>query len=151
MKSVFVTFSLVLIFNCSGVEAGEDWGQMLLWVDKYPSNKIAPNGFSLLTQPQLQHSLRKILSKAEIAALARYDVETPVHKIGEYLIVNKCLPHNCPADMAMVVIDVKNEKLWVGFFSRQLGRVSTRWYGMEDDYSILPDDIKKEFLSRHGD
>lgn len=148
---IFGKFLLVVVFSCIAAEAAEEWGHMLLWVDKYPSDKIASNSFSLLAQPPLKSSLRKILPKAEIAALNRYDVEAPVHKVGEYLIINKCLPHNCPSDMAMLIIDVKNEKLWVGFFSREEESVSTRWYGTNDDYSVLPDEIKKEFLSRHGD
>jgi len=144
------TFLFLLLLGCTTAEAADGWAPMLSWVGKYPSDRLGKSA-GLLDQPPIKGGLKKLLPKGEIAALARFAVEAPVRRIDDYIVVNKCLPHNCPSDMAVVVIDAKNEKLWAGFFTRELGRVSTRWYGSADDYSVLPDEIKKEFLSRHGD
>jgi hypothetical protein len=141
----------ILPFLCASAFGGEDWSYVLPWVDKYPSDKLGPRSSGLLDQPEIRGILSKLLPKAESAELAKYDTEAPVTKFGNYVIINKCLPHNCPAAMAMLVIDVTGKKLWVGLFSRKDQGASTRWYGNADDYSKLPDEIKKEFLSRHGD
>ncbi len=92
----------------------------------------------MLEQANVKATLKAILPKAEQAMLARLDVEAPVTEVAGYLIVDKCMPHNCPADFAVLVIDVSHQKLWAGFFTRQEQRVATRWYGNADDYSSLP-------------
>jgi len=150
MKRIKILFAIFMMQEGAAQAAGS-WEMLLSWVGKYPSEQIGGSGSVLLGQPPIKDGLRKLLPKAEIQTLAKFAVEAPVRKVGDYLVVNKCLPHNCPSDMAVLVIDVKSEKLWAGFFSREEGRVSTRWYGASDDYSVLPDEIKKDFLSRHGD
>ena len=128
-----------------------DWSAVTSWVGKYPSEAAGKNSQSLLAQPIIAMALRKILPKAELTSLKIFKVEIPVRVIDGLVVVNKCLPHNCPADMATVVIDVGNRRLWAGFFSREEGHVSTRWYGMDDDYSVLPASVKSDFQARHGD
>lgn len=141
----------LLLIGCTAVQAAGDWTPLLAWVGKYPSDRIAQHSGNLLSQLVIRNELKKLLPEAEISALARYDVETPIKKHGEYLVVNKCMPHNCPAEMAMIVVDVKSQMMWAGFFSRAGSVVSTRWYGSANDYSTLPDEIKNEFLALHGD
>ena len=148
-KWIFI-LPLLIITPGYAVDDGAGWDTLASWAGKYPSAKER-NKLPLLDQPPIKAGLRNILPKPELAALARFKVEAPVTKIEEFFIVDKCLPHNCPADMATVVIDIKNRRLWVGFFSREEKRVSTRWYGMSDDYSVLPESIRKDFLARHGD
>lgn len=147
-------WTLIFLLLFSGIthaaETHNDLSVAKSWIGKYPSALVGNNKIGLLKQPPIKTVLNRILPKAEIAALGKFSSETPVRQMGDFLIVNKCLPHNCPSDMAAVVIDIKNDKLWVGFFSREEARVSTRWYGMSDDYAVLPDDVKQDFLSRHG-
>ena len=80
-----------------------------------------------------------------------YDTETPIKMIDNFMLINKCKPHNCPSELAMIVIDLQKKRVWAGFFSREAGHVSTRWYSNSDDYSVLPSAIKQEFLTKHGD
>ena len=141
---------LLIITSGYAADNGANWDALTSWIGKAPSTK-GGNKLSLLDQPTIKAALKDILPKSEFASLAKFKVEAPVTKVEEFLIVDKCLPHNCPADMATVVIDIKNKRLWVGFFSREEKRVTTRWYGMSDDYSVLPESIKKDFLARHGD
>jgi len=39
--------------------------------------------------------------------------------------------------------------IWAAFYTREEGRVSTRWYGT-DDYSVLPAEIRNEFSMNHS-
>lgn len=142
---------LVTVLACGSARAADAWSHLTDWDGKYPSDQVGATKAGLLEQPALRAALKKLLPRAEAGTLAKLDVEAPVKKSGDYLLVNKCRPNNCAADMALIVIDLKTQKLWAGFFSREDGRASTRWYGSADDYSVLPEDIRKEFLSRHGD
>ncbi len=148
----------ILILTLFTVAAGNaaaignfEWRDASLWIGKYPSATAGGNKMPLLDQPLIRAILKKTLPKEELAALGRFKVEVPVREMEGFIVVNKCLPHNCPADNATVVIDVLNQRIWVGLFSREEARVSTRWYSIADDYSVLPDSIKKDFLARHGD
>jgi hypothetical protein len=120
----------------------------LQWVDKYPSDKLGTNGTGLLDQPLFKRVLHRVLPKAEAATLTKLTVESVVQQMGDYMVVHKCLAHNCPSEMAVVIVDVKKQQLWVGLFSREAQRTSTRWYGTAGDYFALPEEIKKDFLQR---
>ncbi len=129
------------------------WDEQALtaWVGKYPTSTINGKSKSILGDENIKKILQKTLPSAELKKLNKYDVATPIEKIDHYLVVNKCMAHNCPAALAMVVIDLKAPILWAGFFDREENRVSTRWYSNgENDYAILPEEIKTMFLKRHG-
>lgn len=147
-------FAASLLLIISGLHSGyandlqNDYSH---WIDKYPSEKSASNHADLLNQPNLKKSLRNLLPQQELHTLLKYTVETPVKKVDNFLVVNRCRPHNCSAEMATIVIDMNSQKIWVGFFTRESNRVITNWYGSDEDYSALPESIKNDFLARHGD
>lgn len=147
----FICHLGLALASVSAAQAAETSIDYSYWVDKYPSDKLAANHAGLLEQPGLKDALKKVLPKQEWRALLSYSVETPAKKVDHYLVANKCQPHNCAAETATVVIDLSSQKIWVGFFTRESQRVATRWYGSEEDYSVLPETIKQEFLTRHGD
>ncbi|HUB89263.1 MAG TPA: hypothetical protein VMA74_05970 [Dyella sp.] len=148
MKMIFTLMLLLLMpVSLYAADSPRAWdkAELLSWVGKYPS--VYKNGKKggFLYQPSIQAVLHRILSPADRAALASYDVEDKVEQQGDFLVVHQCMPHNCPAAFAMVIIDLNKPRLWVGFFERQDNRVSTRWFGNVDDYSILPAAIKNRF------
>lgn len=120
------------------------------WVGKYPSEVLVPGKGNLLAQPPIQRVLARILPGSERTSLSSLEAESPVREIGGFIVVNKCRAHNCPSESAVIVIDAKSGHLWVGFFSRKSNGVATRWYGEEDDYSVLPDTVRQDFADRHG-
>ena len=152
MLNKTLIFCIYLAFaGFSAAHATEAASDYSYWVGKYPSDKLATNRAGLLDQPKLKSTLKNLLPKQELQALLKYSVETPAKQLGNYLVASKCQPHNCAAETATVIIDLCSQKIWVGFFTRESNRVATRWYGSEDDYSALPEEIKKDFLIRHGD
>jgi hypothetical protein len=143
MLALFVPVSL---YAADGTQAW-DKATLLSWVGKYPS--VYKNGKKggFLYQSTIQAALHRLLSPSDRTALASYDVEDKVEQQGDFLIVHQCMPHNCPAAFAMVVIDLNKPRLWVGFFERKDNGVSTRWFGNVDDYSVLPASIKTQFTA----
>ncbi|HEY5707495.1 MAG TPA: hypothetical protein VIS96_18200 [Terrimicrobiaceae bacterium] len=121
------------------------------WIGKYPTTMANGMKSSILEQEFIKHYLNQAIPEKERRLLNSYDVETPVRQIGSFIVLTKCRPHNCPSELAMIVIDLRKPRLWAGFFSRETGRISTRWYGNADDYSVLPPAIQREFVALHGD
>lgn len=152
-KILLIITSIFLYTSVAYANETHAWigSELLKWVNQYPSQKVNGEKTALLDMPVIKKTLKEILPKTELRTLKTYDVESLVDKIDNFIVVNKCMPHDCPSELAMVVIDLERQRLWVGFFLREESRTSTRWYSNGDDYSILPDTIKQAFLKRHGD
>jgi hypothetical protein len=123
---------------------------LLAWVGKYPSDSPGAKARPLLQQAALHHSLKALLPTQEATLLGQFDSEAPVRRVDDYLVIDKCRPHACPTDAAMIVIDLSSDRLWAGFFTRSPKGVATRWYGNQDDWNALPPVIVTDFLKRHG-
>jgi hypothetical protein len=149
---IYPTIILVALVGQIHHAFGADgWEFAREWVGNYPSSRVGDYRAGLLAQPAIKATLKKILPRTESSTLAALTIESKVTETDGLIVISKCRPHNCPSDMATVIIDVKKSRLWVGLFTREAARVSTRWYGEDLDYSTLPEDIRREFLSRHGD
>ena len=144
------TLCAAALLACATANATDNNGALATWVGKYPSDTRDAKGGSLLQQPPLRTTLKAMLPRPEAALLGQLDNESLVRQSGHYLVVDKCRPHDCPADAAMIVVDLESTKVWAAFFTRTPASVSTRWYGNQDDYNTLPDDIRTGFLKQHG-
>jgi len=149
LRTALVVATLCL--GAAGLAAEPDVDSPLLsWVGKYPSDAPVAKGGSLLQQPGLSKILKALLPASEARHLAEFDSEAPVRRMDDYLVIDKCRPHACPADAAMIVIDLRSDRVWVGLFTRGAASVATRWYGNRDDWNALPAAIVTDFLKRHG-
>ena len=135
----------------STLAAPDDWAFSRHWIGKYPSATMDGFHGALLEQPTLKRALGQLVPKPELERLSALKVESLVHEMAGYVVVNLCRPHDCPDDLAMVVIDPLQRRLWAGFFTREGHRSSTRWYTSDDDYTKLPRPVLEEFRDRHGD
>jgi hypothetical protein len=149
---VFLIFPIILIFfSCTPVKANTGlWGDLPRWIDKYPSETIDGISSTIFNNQSLKKTLQDLLSPNDLSLLRSYTVSPPVKRSGNFIIIHRCMPHNCPAEAAMIVIEVTSRRLWAAFFLREEGRVTTRWYGNVDDYLVIPEEIRKEFYEKHG-
>jgi hypothetical protein len=138
---------LVVAGAAQQARAADDWDDAARWVGKYPADALPTHAGGLLGLKGIRAALDAILPKPERALLNKLAVETPVQQSGSYLLLRKCMPHNCPADMAVVVVDLQSRQVWAVFFSRAGQRVATRWYGAEDDGRNLPEAIRQAILA----
>jgi hypothetical protein len=146
----------MLLFGASATcgaagEAAWDAHRFSSWTDKYPTTTVNNKRVSVLDDKAIKAVLEQTIPAREKKLLDTLHTESPIKMMGDFVLINKCKPRNCPSELAMIVIDIHKKRVWAGFFSREAGRVSTRWYGNEDNYSVLPMEIKQEFLTRHGD
>lgn len=146
----------VLMFASLGACFANDlaaWKEKSLssWVGKYPTTTVNKKNVSILAAAPIKEILNSVVPANERRLLDSFHVETPVTQMGNFIVINRCKPHNCPWDHAMVVVDLEKQRLWAGFFTRADNRTALRWYGNGDDYSVLPSEIQQEFRSRHGE
>jgi hypothetical protein len=143
---------LVLSSSVGKLSADEEtpWGDLSGWVGKYPTDRQPSGTRSLLGVPPLHAALQALLDRNDLERLVSgYRVESQIDRVDHYLLVQICKAHDCPDNNAMVVIDEKDKRLWIGFFSRAEQGISTRWYGT-DDYVVLPKEILARFQQEHG-
>ncbi len=149
LRTTLVVVTLCLGATAFAAEPDID-SPLLPWIGKFPSDTPVANGGTLLHQAGLRKTLKALLPAPEAKRLGEFDTEAPVHRIDDYLVVDKCRPHACPADAATIVIDLRSDRVWAGFFTRSQAGVATRWYGNRDDWNALPPAIVTDFLKRHG-
>ena len=131
-----------------GTTSAAPWGDLSSWVGAYPTDQSTSPPRRLLSMPAIQLQLRKVLQPADLSRLSSYRVEQPVQRVDGFLVVMQCMPHDCGDHSAMVVIDLDQARIWVAFFSRKPGAVSTQWFG-STEHPTLPESVRKLFESSH--
>lgn len=141
--------ALVLGAGC-GHAADAPWGGAPLaeWAGRYPTEADGKVLRLKLEQPRVKAALDVSLPREERRLLASYSNERKIERKEHYLVLHFCKPHDCGDNYAEVVIDLEAERVWAGFFNRARPRVSTRWYGNAEDYSVLPAELREAFAPR---
>lgn len=124
------------------------WGDLAGWEGRYPTDMDAKPRRDLFVLPALQPTLQRLLAPQDRARLKAYAVQKTISRIDGLLVAQECMPHDCDAHTAMVVIDTSQPRLWVGFYERGPGAFSTRWYGTADSREIPPA-IMAAFEAQH--
>jgi hypothetical protein len=118
------------------------------WAGKYAVNEDAQFK-SIFEVPEVKRGLTNMLSPAETKLLTQtYSVMTPIELIHGFLVVQVCMPHWCPSDNAMLVIDLKQEQFHVGFY--QLRKHATvKWTSSDGDVHDFPKEVQDAFYYMH--
>lgn len=141
MKNMSVLM-LTLLFGTSGAVSA---ASLRPWVGEYPSTKI--RGRSASEVLMNRSFFKKIVPPSEIRLVKAFAVEDTISQDGDYILVSKCKPHDCPGNHLMIIEKLSGE-LWLGIYQSSEGYVSTRWYGATD-FSELPLGIQKAFVRGH--
>jgi hypothetical protein len=120
------------------------------WAGKY-SHETDTNGHTLFQVPAVQAALSHLLTKQDLKRLTEtYSVSSPVSLIQGFLIVPQCMPHCCPCEHAMLVIDLRRGVFHVGFYRRESEKVTIQWFSSEGEFQTLPKEIQDEFYYGHN-
>jgi hypothetical protein len=150
LLTLFVAMTFLLPSPVRPAAQATPWGTNLTaWVGKYPTAEGAARPKRLLAIPAVRQSLNTLLSRADLRLLdSVLAVEKPVAQVERFVVVEQCMPHDCPSVHAMVVLDTQERRLWVGIFEHTGRSVSTRWYG-STDHTLLPEAILESFRRGH--
>jgi hypothetical protein len=127
------------------LNAGAETTKLAAWIGKYPSDKIAGKTVNEIVMKS--HLLKKLLPSHEARLINTLTTEDLITQNGEYILIFKCKPHDCPGSHSMIIRDSKSD-LWIGIYQNKGGVVSTRWYGTSE-YTELPMAIQKLFIRGH--
>jgi hypothetical protein len=120
------------------------------WAGKY-SHDTDANGHTLFQVPAVQTALSHLLTKQDLERLTEtYSVSAPVSLIQGFLIVPQCMPHCCPCEHAMLVIDLRRGAFHVGFYKHEAKKVTIQWFSSEGEFQALPKEIQDEFYYSHN-
>ncbi len=121
------------------------------WVGRYPSvPKGSPNFFKL---PEITQVLKQLLSEADYERLTKtLGVEAPIQRVDDYLAIERCRPHCCPCENALLLISLRDDAVLVVIFDAKSGEDderATKCYSTGRQLADLSDNIKEEVLGQH--
>ena len=101
------------------------------YVGKYPSELLR-------REPALKARLRTLLGKSYKTFTDRLQVETPIERDGDAIVIRGCMAHQCTIEEAILVIDLTDGKPYVAL--RMNRAFSKTFPGIR---SKLPDALKR--------
>ncbi len=138
-----ITLALLLIVFSGSVAAQGGLGNLRNWAGRYPTHKTGRVTRRFFQLPDVRRPLLTLLSRADFNLLTRtYSVETPIKRIGDFLAVRVCRPHDCDTDQAGFAINLRTGFVYVRMQEGQ----TTRWFSTRDTYKELPQSVQ-EFLN----
>ena len=101
------------------------------YVGKYPSELFR-------SVPAIKTRLRQLLGANYQSFFDRMQVETPIEKDGDALVMRGCMAHSCTIEEAILVIDLSDGKLYVALrFNSRFSKT------FPANRSQLPDALKR--------
>ena len=110
------------------------------WEGKYPTTKKGRITTKFFAEQAIRTPLLKLLNREDYLLLTKeYAVETPVKKIGDYLVVKVCKPHMC-FEQAAFAIDLTTGNIFVRM---ALDETPDRWFASKGNAADLPAAVKE--------
>jgi len=128
--SAAVAAMLLLAGQASADPAG--WAALKKFAGTYPAA-------GLMKSALVHDEVSALLSQKQMALLQGMDVSPPVSIVGDDLLAQFCMPHDCGSQSAVVVIDPAGQRMWVGFYENSGGKFQMDWFGSDDPANISAD------------
>lgn len=138
-KNRIVSAALLLFCLSSAAGAQVPLSRLKSWEGKYPTTKRGRVTSKFFAEPQVRTPLLRLLSREDFNLLTKeYAVETPVKKIGDYLVVKVCKPHMC-FEQSAFAIDLTTGNVFV----RMATDETERWFASKGTAANLPAAVKE--------
>ena len=138
-KNRIVSAALLLFCLSSAAGAQAPLIRLERWEGKYPTTKKGRVTSKFFAEPQIRTPLLRLLSREDFNLLTKeYSVETPVKKIGDYLVVKVCKPHMC-FEQSAFAIDLTTGNVFV----RMATDETERWFASKGNAANLPAAVKE--------
>ena len=112
---------------------------MTKWVARYPDDKF-------FNQALIKTPLRRILSRADYAAIGNYNLMIPIKRVGDYLVTFAQIKYSDPLETLSLAFNLKDGAVYIIFWEgEQHRKFSTR----ENQFS-LPEEVMKELGLKEG-
>ena len=136
-----VLFSAIILLGCCvAVLAQGRLDHLKKWEGKYPTTKKGRVTTKFFAEREIRAPLVGLLSRDDLSLLTKeYSVETPVKKMGDYLVVKVCKPHMC-FEQAAFAIDLTTGNIFVRM---ALDETPDRWFASKGNATDLPAAVKE--------
>ena len=114
------TVTIDIVSEGSNAEPTNDNQRLARYVGKYPSDLFRG-------VPSLKARLRKLLGTRYQFFFDRIQTEMPIENDGGVLIVQGCMAHQCTIEVAILAIDLANDKLHVAIKSTEFRNMYKLW------------------------
>jgi hypothetical protein len=120
------------------------------WVGRYPFDTDNQK-HTIYQTPKVQAALKRLLTPEELKLLtSTYSECSPITRIQDYLVIGGCMPHCCPCEHAMLVIDLPHDWFHVGFYRHEAGKNTVKWISSAGEFQDLPKEVQEEFYFGHN-
>jgi hypothetical protein len=139
-QTVFSLLTLLVVFTTAKVgmpevNSNKSGSQNLQsYVGKYPSDLLK-------AVPDLKTRMKAILGEKYKTFDDRWVVQSPISKVGETLLLQGCMAHNCGMEEAAMAISLTDGKLSFAIMSQNLDHQFSIQVFSEDK-SPVPDSLK---------
>jgi len=114
------TVTIDVVSEGSNAGPANDNQRLSRYVGRYPSELFRG-------VPSLKARLRKLLGANYQFFFNRLQTEMPIENDGGVLIVQGCMAHQCTIEVAILAIDLANDKLHVAIKSTEFRNVYKLW------------------------
>ena len=126
---------LLLLSLATQAAAQNRLSNLRSWDGKYPTQRTGKIRKSFFRLPAVRQPLLKLLKREDFNLLTKeYTVETPVKRIGDYLAVKVCRPHECDSDQAGFAINLRDGSVYVRMYDAE----EARWFSSTGKTTGLP-------------
>ena len=136
-----VLLGAVLLLCCGTLSVAQGrLDHLKRWEGKYPTTKNGRDTTKFFAEREIRGPLVGLLRRDDLNLLTKeYSVETPVKKIGDYLVVKVCKPHMC-FEQAAFAIDLTTGNIFVRM---ALDETPDRWFASKGNAADLPAAVKE--------
>lgn len=115
------------------------------WVGSYPVRERQGKTERIFSDPHLRSAMARLLSPGDLRTVVDYQQSLPIELVDGFIVISRCKPRNCAPQRAVVVLDTREDRLWVGLFERTSSKVAVRWFGNKDDDTVIPRRVVERF------
>jgi hypothetical protein len=125
------------------------------WADKYPvlledlPQKERPPSKNFFELPYIRQGLISLLDDDDFKKIAEEGwLWTPIKFVSDHLVLDRCRPHACPSENAILAVNLHDASMHVGFWNidEQNSR-KIRWFSTKGNYKDLPKEILDPWYS----
>ena len=112
------------------------------WVRAYPDKRF-------FNATEIKKPLKKMLTAEQWKRLTEtYSTMSQIQLIQGHLVAECCMPHDCPAEHAMLVIDLKRNRFHVGFYCGYYQQKTTiEWIAPRESFTIFQKRCRMSFTT----
>ena len=115
MKKLFILLGLTIIVSVSAMAQTTTKrpalpGNLARYINEYP--------VELMKVASVKRRLKTLLGKRYSDFAISIQVQSPMTKVGDFLLGRGCMPHVCTINEAAFVVDLKNKRIHAAIYEK---------------------------------